>query len=129
MSIADNLKTVTDRIASAAQRAGRDPSSVKLVVVTKTVDPVRIREAVAAGAKILGENRVQEALEELMRGRTSIIIAHRLATILACDRIVVMDHGRIHAIGTHRQLLEQSSLYARLAALQFGEEALIAKSV
>jgi len=75
------------------------------------------------------ERRVQEALEELMRGRTSIIIAHRLATILACDRIVVMDHGRIHAIGTHRQLLEQSSLYARLAALQFGEEALIAKSV
>jgi pyridoxal phosphate enzyme (YggS family) len=65
MSIADNLKTVMDRIASAAQRAGRDPSSVKLVVVTKTVDPVRIREAVAAGAKILGENRVQEAKEKI----------------------------------------------------------------
>ena len=65
MSIADNLKTVQDRIASAATRAGRDPSSVKLVVVTKTVDAGRIREAVAAGAMILGENRVQEAKEKI----------------------------------------------------------------
>jgi len=65
MSIAENLKTVLDRIAAAARRAGRDPSSVKLVVVTKTVDPERISEAVAAGATILGENRVQEAKEKI----------------------------------------------------------------
>ena len=65
MSIADNLKTVMDRIASAAKRAGRDPSSVKLVVVTKTVDIERIREAVASGAVLLGENRVQEAKEKI----------------------------------------------------------------
>jgi pyridoxal phosphate enzyme (YggS family) len=61
MAIADNLKTVMDRIASAAKRAGRDPSSVRLVVVTKTVDVESIRRAVAAGASVLGENRVQEA--------------------------------------------------------------------
>ncbi len=65
MSIADNLKTVNDRIAAAARRAGRDPSSVKLVVVTKTVDEARIREAVQAGALILGENRVQEARDKI----------------------------------------------------------------
>jgi pyridoxal phosphate enzyme (YggS family) len=65
MPIADNLKTIMDRIAGAAQRAGRDPSSIKLVVVTKTVDVERIREAVAAGAVILGENRVQEAKEKI----------------------------------------------------------------
>jgi pyridoxal phosphate enzyme (YggS family) len=65
MSIADNLKTVQDRIASAAARAGRDPSSVKLVVVTKTVEVGRIREALAAGAMILGENRVQEAKDKI----------------------------------------------------------------
>jgi pyridoxal phosphate enzyme (YggS family) len=65
MSIAQNLKTVMDRIASAAKRAGRDPSSVKLVVVTKTVDVGRIREAVASGAVALGENRVQEAKEKI----------------------------------------------------------------
>jgi pyridoxal phosphate enzyme (YggS family) len=65
MSIADNLKTVRDRIADAAGRAGRDPLSVKLVVVTKTIDVERIREAVAAHATILGENRVQEAREKI----------------------------------------------------------------
>jgi pyridoxal phosphate enzyme (YggS family) len=54
-----------DRIASAAKRAGRDPSSIRLVVVTKTIDRGRIREAVAAGAAILGENRVQEAKEKV----------------------------------------------------------------
>lgn len=67
MSIADNIKIVTSRIASAAKRAGRDPASVKLVVVTKTVDVERIREAVAAGATILGENRVQEAKEKIKK--------------------------------------------------------------
>ncbi len=65
MPIADNLRTVMDRIASAARRAGREPSSVRLVVVTKTVDAGRIREAVRAGALILGENRVQEAKEKI----------------------------------------------------------------
>jgi hypothetical protein len=65
MSIADNLKMVTDRIASAAKRSGRDLPYVKLVVVTKTVDVDRIREAVDAGALILGENRVQEAKEKI----------------------------------------------------------------
>ncbi|HXY54047.1 MAG TPA: YggS family pyridoxal phosphate-dependent enzyme [Nitrospirota bacterium] len=65
MSIAENLAAVVNRCTSAAQRAGRDPLSVKLVVVTKTVDTERISEAVAAGALILGENRVQEAKEKI----------------------------------------------------------------
>jgi pyridoxal phosphate enzyme (YggS family) len=65
MSIAENLKTVMDRIAAAAKRAGRDPSSVRLVVVTKTVDADRVREAVTTGALVLGENRVQEAKEKI----------------------------------------------------------------
>lgn len=65
MSIADNLKNIHDRIAAAAKRAGRDPSSVQLVVVTKTVGVEGIREAIAAGATTLGENRVQEAKEKI----------------------------------------------------------------
>ncbi len=65
MSIAENLKTVQDRIISAAKRAGRDPLSIQLIVVTKTVAVDRIREAVSAGAKVLGENRVQEAREKI----------------------------------------------------------------
>lgn len=65
MSVAENLKQVMDRIAFAARHAGREPSSVRLVVVTKTVDTDRIRAAVNGGALILGENRVQEAKEKI----------------------------------------------------------------
>jgi ATP-binding cassette, subfamily B, bacterial len=62
---------------------------------------------------------VQQALEALERGRTSLVIAHRLATVRHADRIVVMDRGRIVAQGTHAQLMAQGGLYANLAGLQF----------
>ena len=67
------------------------------------------------------ERLVQDALARLMAGRTTLVIAHRLATVQAADRIVVLDEGRIDAIGSHAELIRTSALYARLAALQFGE--------
>ena len=65
------------------------------------------------------ETLVQQALEKLMEGRTTVVIAHRLATVLSCDRILVLDRGRIVEEGTHASLSANGGLYSRLARLQF----------
>jgi len=69
------------------------------------------------------EYKVQLALDKLMKGRTTVIIAHRLATILHADTIVVMDQGKKVAQGSHNELIASNSLYARLAKLQFSQDA------
>ncbi len=81
--------------------------------------PILLLDEATSALDAESERLVQAALEQLMHGRTTIIIAHRLATVLQADRIVVMDHGRIIAQGTHTELVRSNELYARLAALQF----------
>ena len=73
----------------------------------------------SAGCADMSERMVQAALESAMRDRTTLVIAHRLATVQRADRIVVMEAGQIVETGTHAQLIESGGLYARLAALQF----------
>ncbi|MEO0061763.1 MAG: Multidrug resistance transporter ATP-binding and permease protein [Pseudomonadota bacterium] len=83
--------------------------------------PILLLDEATSALDAESERLVQEALERLMQGRTTLVIAHRLATVRAADRIVVMDQGRIVEQGTHAQLSGAGGLYARLASLQFAE--------
>jgi ATP-binding cassette subfamily B protein len=69
------------------------------------------------------ERMVQAALEAAMQGRTTIVVAHRLATVQRADRILVLDGGELVEDGTHAELMARSGLYARLASMQFGVQA------
>jgi ATP-binding cassette subfamily B protein len=84
--------------------------------------PILLLDEATSALDAESEKLVQTALEHLMKGRTTLVIAHRLATILKADRIVVMERGKVVATGTHQQLLAQGGLYKRLAELQFGGE-------
>ena len=83
--------------------------------------PILLLDEATSALDAESERLVQEALEQLMRDRTTIVIAHRLATVLEADRIIVMDHGRVIAQGTHAELVRSNELYGRLAALQFSD--------
>jgi ATP-binding cassette subfamily B protein len=85
--------------------------------------PILLLDEATSALDSESERAVQDALDRLMQGRTTLVVAHRLATILSADRILVMDEGRVVEEGTHAELKARGGLYARLAALQFGLEA------
>jgi len=81
--------------------------------------PILLLDEATSALDAHSEHLIQQALPRLMAGRTTVVIAHRLATVQHADRIAVVDQGKVVAIGTHSELIETSPLYARLAALQF----------
>jgi ATP-binding cassette subfamily B protein len=85
--------------------------------------PILLLDEATSALDAESETLVQKALDRSMQGRTTLVIAHRLATVLSADRILVMEQGRIVEEGTHAALVSRGGLYARLAALQFGGQA------
>jgi ABC-type multidrug transport system fused ATPase/permease subunit len=95
-------------MVSFARALAREPRVLLLDEATSSVDPVT-------------EGRIQEALSRILPGRTALVVAHRLSTVLSADRILVMHKGKVRETGTHRELLDAGGIYRRLYALQFEE--------
>jgi ATP-binding cassette subfamily B protein len=85
--------------------------------------PILLLDEATSALDAESEHLIQQALPRLMQGRTTLVIAHRLATVKSADRIAVIEHGKLAAIGSHSELVLSSPLYARLAELQFSNEA------
>jgi ATP-binding cassette subfamily B protein len=83
--------------------------------------PILLLDEATSALDAQSEHLIQQALPGLMKNRTTLVIAHRLATVKNADRIAVMDQGRLVAVGTHQELIASNPLYARLAALQFSD--------
>ena len=108
---------------NGTQLSGGQRQRVAIARALLRDSPILLLDEATSALDAESERLVQDALERLMENRTTLVIAHRLATVRAADRIVVMEDGRIVEQGSHAQLADNGGLYARLASLQFGLEA------
>jgi ATP-binding cassette subfamily B protein len=117
MELADGYKTHLGDGGSGLSGGQRQRLAIARALVVDA--PILLLDEATSALDAQSEYLIQEALPSLMQGRTTLVIAHRLATVQNADRIAVIDQGRLVAIGTHQQLIASNPLYARLAALQF----------
>jgi ATP-binding cassette subfamily B protein len=108
---------------SGARLSGGQRQRITIARALLRDSPILLLDEATSALDAESERLVQQALERLMTTRTTLVIAHRLATVRAASRIIVMDEGRIVEEGTHASLIARSGLYARLASLQFSEAA------
>ncbi len=121
---ADFLRALPDGINSylgegGARLSGGQRQRIAIARAILRNAPILLLDEATSALDAESERVVQDALDRLMQKRTTLVIAHRLATVVNADRIVVLDQGRINAIGTHATLSAEGGLYARLAELQF----------
>jgi ATP-binding cassette subfamily B protein len=120
-ALPEGLETPVGERARSLSGGQRQRLAIARALVREA--PILLLDEATSALDAENEQLVQRALDKAMQGRTTLVIAHRLATVLKADRIVVMDEGRVVEEGRHADLVAKGGLYARLAALQFGEAA------